>query len=109
MVYLLIFVMFISSKCFLQNPLRITRNFDTNIKVTLNMIDEQYFNRPGVWDEKNLDSLFEANKAWAKRMVIQNPDFFEDHKKGHAPKILWIGTFLDFIYLLDTLININLH
>lgn len=52
---------------------------------------EDYFRRPGVWDEKNLDSLQNANKEWARRMIANQPSFFEDHKKGHAPKILWIG------------------
>ena len=55
------------------------------------MQSSDYFNRPGPWDEKNLDSLLSANKAWAKRMVTQNPNFFEDQKLGHYPKILWIG------------------
>lgn len=52
---------------------------------------EDYANRPGPWDEMNLESLMQANKQWAKRMVIEKPDFFEDFKSGHAPKILWIG------------------
>ena len=51
----------------------------------------EYFNRPGPWDDKNLDSLLSANKAWAERMKNVNPNFFEDQKKGHWPKILWIG------------------
>ena len=105
MVYVLLLVMFICIKCFLHNPSQISKNFATNSKVSLNMIDEQYFNRPGAWDEKDLDSLFEANKAWAKRMVNQNPDFFEDHKKGHAPKILWIGILLYFISILDAFLH----
>ena len=25
-------------------------------------------------------------------MTASNPDFFNDFKLGHAPKILWIGT-----------------
>ena len=33
----------------------------------------------------------EANKRWTKRMVSEKPDFFREIKKGHAPKILWIG------------------
>lgn len=53
--------------------------------------DKDYFNRPGPWDDKNLNSLMTANKAWAKRMVEDQPDFFEEIKRGHAPKILWIG------------------
>ena len=50
-----------------------------------------YWNRPGPWDEKDLGSLMKANKAWAQKMTANNPNFFADHKKGHAPKILWIG------------------
>jgi carbonic anhydrase len=53
--------------------------------------DSDYFNRPGIWDDKNLGTLLDANKAWKQRMVHQQPDFFKEIKKGHAPKILWIG------------------
>ena len=53
--------------------------------------DKTYFDRPGPWDDKNLGSLLSANKAWTQRMVSQKPDFFNEIKKGHAPKILWIG------------------
>ena len=52
---------------------------------------DDYFNRPGPWDNKDLGSLLTANKAWAQRMVHQQPDFFQEIKRGHAPKILWIG------------------
>jgi carbonic anhydrase len=52
---------------------------------------DDYFNRPGPWDNKDLGSLLTANKAWAQRMVHQQPDFFKEIKRGHAPKILWIG------------------
>ena len=55
------------------------------------IMKETYFNRPGPWDEKDLDSLMGANKAWISRMVTEQPDFFEEIRKGHAPKILWIG------------------
>jgi len=58
----------------------------------LSNIDMDYFNRPGPWDEKNLESLLHANKAWANRMVNEDPNFFEDQVKGHFPKILWIGS-----------------
>lgn len=60
----------------------------------LSAVDKQkqeYFNRPGPWDEKDLGSLLKANKMWTNRMVQQNPDFFEYNKLGHSPKILWIG------------------
>lgn len=53
--------------------------------------DEDYFNRPGAWDDKNLRPLLDANKNWASRMRQENPRFFEEIRRGHAPKILWIG------------------
>ena len=53
--------------------------------------DPSYLNRPGPWDDRTLNTLLEANKAWCKRMVTEKPDFFKELKKGHAPKILWIG------------------
>ena len=65
------------------------RNLEASSGV--NGVDVNYWNRPGVWDEKNLESLLHANRAWARRQVINNPNFFEEHKRGHAPKILWIG------------------
>lgn len=58
---------------------------------SINGVDINYWHRSGVWDEKNLESLLHANKAWARRQVIEHPNFFEEHKRGHAPKILWIG------------------
>ena len=33
----------------------------------------------------------QANRNWADRMRSQQPEFFRELKKGHAPKILWIG------------------
>ena len=70
-----------------------TKKFNSNSKNVLSMngVDPEYWNRPGPWDERNLDSLLNANKAWAQSRVKVDPNFFEDHKKGHAPKILWIG------------------
>lgn len=53
--------------------------------------DDDFTNRPGVWDDINLGSLLDANVTWVKRMRTFKPDFFEELKKGHAPKILWIG------------------
>jgi carbonic anhydrase len=53
--------------------------------------DVDFFNRPGPWDDKDLKSLMNANKMWAKRMAEDQPGFFDEIKKGHAPKILWIG------------------
>eukprot|EP00605_Chrysophyceae_sp_TOSAG23-4_P001798 GSChrysophyteH1.ASY1.ANO1.1987.1 assembled CDS len=52
-------------------------------------VDEEYWNRPGSWDQKDLESLITANKAWANRKKSEG--FFDDISKGHAPKILWIG------------------
>ena len=52
-------------------------------------IDPAYYYRAGPWDEKDLGSLFDANKAWANKM--RGLGFFEGREKGHAPKILWIG------------------
>ena len=49
-------------------------------------IDPAYYYRPGPWDEKDLGSLFDANKAWANKM--RGLGFFEGREKGHAPKIL---------------------
>lgn len=60
-------------------------------KSALFATDPDYQNRPGPWDDRTLNTLLDANKAWAKRMVTEKPDFFKELKKGHAPKILWIG------------------
>ena len=54
-------------------------------------VPEDFQNRPGPWDEEDLGSLLDANKKWASRMHAEKPQFFEDIKKGHSPKILWIG------------------
>jgi len=53
--------------------------------------DSEYFNRAGAWDDKNLDTLLNANKKWSNRLKKEQPTFFEEIKKGHAPKILWVG------------------
>lgn len=50
-----------------------------------------YENRPGPWDEADLASLLVANRAWSKKVREDDPGFFEEIKKGHSPKILWIG------------------
>ncbi len=55
------------------------------------MANDDYLNRAGPWDDRTLNCLLDANKAWSNRMVIEKPDFFKELKKGHAPKILWIG------------------
>ncbi len=54
-------------------------------------ISSEHWHRPGVWDEKDLRSLRSANQAWANRM--RSEGFFSENesRRGHAPKILWIG------------------
>jgi len=52
---------------------------------------KDYFNRPGPWDDKELNSLLSANKKWRERVLTKVPDYFEYNKLGHSPKILWIG------------------
>ena len=58
---------------------------------TLLGISEEYWNRPGVWDEKDLASLQCANRQWAARMRAEGSFVEGENCKGHAPKILWIG------------------
>ncbi len=41
--------------------------------------------------DKNLESLFRNNRAWADRIRAQHPDFFEKLAKQQNPKFLWIG------------------
>ena len=38
-----------------------------------------------------LNNLFERNKAWAKGIKEQDPDFFQAQSKQQDPKYLWIG------------------
>ncbi len=38
-----------------------------------------------------LGSLFARNKAWAKSMTDDNPDFFTHLSKQQSPEYLWIG------------------
>ncbi|MBX9629058.1 MAG: carbonate dehydratase [Burkholderiales bacterium] len=38
-----------------------------------------------------LDHLFEKNKAWAQRIVEQDPDFFVKLSRQQSPEYLWIG------------------
>ena len=45
----------------------------------------------GAWDNKDLETLLDANKAWAARKAVENPQLFEDMKMPHSPKIMWIG------------------
>lgn len=41
--------------------------------------------------DKNLESLFQSNRAWAARIRAQHPDFFEQLAKQQNPDFLWIG------------------
>ena len=41
--------------------------------------------------DKNLESLFQKNRAWADRIRAEHPDFFEKLAKQQNPKFLWIG------------------
>jgi carbonic anhydrase len=68
-----------------------TRRTTLHHQLQLSAIDDAYFRRPGPWDEKDLNSLMTANKVWANKLATETPWFLEDLKKGHAPKILWIG------------------
>lgn len=40
---------------------------------------------------RSLDHLFEKNKAWAQRIVEQDPDFFVKLSRQQSPEYLWIG------------------
>jgi carbonic anhydrase len=40
---------------------------------------------------KHLPELFESNRAWAKRIVRQDPEFFAKLAKQQSPEYLWIG------------------
>ena len=41
--------------------------------------------------DKNLESLFNNNRAWADRIRAQQPDFFEKLARQQNPEFLWIG------------------
>ena len=41
--------------------------------------------------DKNLTELFQKNRAWADRILANNPDFFQQLAKQQNPKFLWIG------------------
>lgn len=40
---------------------------------------------------RSLEHLFEKNKAWAQRIVEQDPDFFVKLSRQQSPEYLWIG------------------
>ena len=39
----------------------------------------------------SLKPLFDNNRAWARRVLDQNPDFFQALSRQQSPKYLWIG------------------
>ncbi len=41
--------------------------------------------------DKNLETLFKNNLAWADRIRTQHPDFFERLARQQNPQFLWIG------------------
>ena len=41
--------------------------------------------------DKNLNTLFKNNLAWAERIRAQQPDFFEQLARQKNPQFLWIG------------------
>jgi carbonic anhydrase len=41
--------------------------------------------------DKNLESLFHNNRAWADRIRAEHPDFFEKLARQQNPQFLWIG------------------
>src|ERR1700712_4742304 len=38
-----------------------------------------------------IDDLFENNRAWSKRMLAQDPEYFARLTKQQTPRYLWIG------------------
>lgn len=40
---------------------------------------------------KVVKQLFDNNREWAKTIVLEQPDFFEQLSKQHNPEYLWIG------------------
>ncbi|MEW6998114.1 carbonate dehydratase [Colwelliaceae bacterium BS250] len=39
----------------------------------------------------SLSHLFENNKAWAEKIKLEQPDFFDKLSKQQSPEYLWIG------------------
>jgi hypothetical protein len=54
--------------------------FKSSMVETLHSDD--YFNRPGPWDDKNLDSILTANRRWGERLRLENSDLLEGFKLG---------------------------
>ncbi|KAF9411786.1 hypothetical protein BGZ94_001231 [Podila epigama] len=46
---------------------------------------------PAVAKGHNLRKLLKNNRAWAKAIREQQPDFFEKGSQGQQPKVFWIG------------------
>ena len=46
--------------------------------------------KPGT-SMKSLPELFENNRAWARRIVQQDPEFFAKLSRQQSPEYLWIG------------------
>ncbi len=44
-----------------------------------------------ILQDKNLNTLFKNNLAWAERIRAQQPDFFETLARQQNPEYLWIG------------------
>jgi carbonic anhydrase len=40
---------------------------------------------------RNLDELFESNRAWARKITAHDPHFFETLSRQQSPRYLWIG------------------
>jgi carbonic anhydrase len=40
---------------------------------------------------RDLNNLLENNRAWAKRIKAQQPDFFQTLSKQQSPQYLWLG------------------
>jgi carbonic anhydrase len=40
---------------------------------------------------RDLDQLLESNRAWARKIKAQEPDFFQTLSKQQSPGYLWIG------------------
>jgi carbonic anhydrase len=40
---------------------------------------------------QNFDRIFENNRAWAERLLENDPEFFAERDSSQAPHFLWIG------------------
>lgn len=39
----------------------------------------------------SIETLLQNNAAWAKKKLLEDPQYFEKHAQGQSPKYLWIG------------------